>query len=154
MVTPKNPLLPTLVSHASVRDTIPAVLQFPVSLRGHVARSDSGQDHHRAVSASLRPPRDWKRPRGRPRRLPPGWGGLMPMYSRQTSVSTQLGGSPTIMFSGDVSSTRQHSITDTKRRLMPPKSHDPETGARNWRQKTGVDFWSRFSWICYWQYLF
>ena len=34
----------------------------------------------------------------------------MPMYSRQTSVSTQLGGRPTIVFSGDVSSTQQHSI--------------------------------------------
>jgi len=33
----------------------------------------------------------------------------MPMYSRQTSVSTQLGGRPAIVFSGDVSSTRQHS---------------------------------------------
>jgi len=43
-------------------------------------------------------------------RVPPGWGGLMLMYSRQTLVSTQPGGRPTIMFSGDVSSTRQHSI--------------------------------------------
>jgi len=34
---------------------------------GHAARSDSRQGHHRAVSASLQPPRDWRRPRGRPR---------------------------------------------------------------------------------------
>ena len=34
---------------------------------GHVARSDSRQDHHRAASVLLRPPRDWRRPRGRPR---------------------------------------------------------------------------------------
>jgi len=34
---------------------------------GHVTRSDSRQDHHQAVSASLRPPRDWRRPRGCPR---------------------------------------------------------------------------------------
>jgi len=62
------------------------------------ARSDSMQDHHRAVSALLRPPIDWKRPR-----VPPGWGGLTLMYGRQTSVSTQLGGRPAIVFSGDVS---------------------------------------------------
>jgi len=42
---------------------------------------------------------------------------LMPMYSRQTSVSTQLGGRPTIVFFDDVSSTRQHSISGTRRRL-------------------------------------
>jgi len=35
-------------------------------------------------------------------RVPPGWEGLMLMYSRQTSVSTQVGGRPTIVFSGDV----------------------------------------------------
>ena len=33
----------------------------------HIACSDSRQDHHRAVRASLGPPRDWRRPRGRPR---------------------------------------------------------------------------------------
>jgi len=32
------------------------------------------------------------------------------MYSRLTSVSTQLGGRPTIVVSGNVSSTWQHSI--------------------------------------------
>jgi len=37
----------------------------------------------------------------------------MAMYSRLTSVSTQLGGRPTIVFCGDVSSTRQHSIKGT-----------------------------------------
>ena len=46
--------------------------------------------------------------------------GWMPMYSRQTSVSTQLGGRPTIVFCCDVSSTRQHSIRGTplKKRLI------------------------------------
>jgi len=41
------------------------------------------------------------------------------MYSRQTPVSIQLGGRPTIAFSGDVSSTWQHSIRGTplKRRV-------------------------------------
>jgi len=33
---------------------------------GHVVCSDSRQDHHQAVSASLRPPIDWRRPRGHP----------------------------------------------------------------------------------------
>ena len=37
----------------------------------------------------------------------------MLMYSRLTSVSTQPGGRPTIVFSGDVSSTRQHSTRGT-----------------------------------------
>ena len=46
----------------------------------------------------------------------------MPMYSRLTSVSTQLGGRPTIAFSGNVSSIQQHSIRGTplrKRRKFP-----------------------------------
>ena len=55
-------------------------------------------------------------------RVPAGWGGLMPMYSRLTSVSTQLGGRPTIMFSGDVSSTRQHSIRGTPLKNLPQKT--------------------------------
>jgi len=51
--------------------------------------------------------------------VPPGWGGLMLMYCRQTSVSTQLAGLPMIMFSGDVSSTRQHSIRDMPLKKIP-----------------------------------
>jgi len=43
-------------------------------------------------------------------RVPPARGGLMPMYNQLTSVSTQLGGRPTTVFSGDVSSTRRHFI--------------------------------------------
>jgi len=93
---------------------IAAKSQFPVSLKQDGSASLATwhvQIPGKTITElSLRPLRDWRRPRGRPRRLPPGWGGLMPMYSRQTSVSTQLGGSPTIMFSDDVSSTRQHSI--------------------------------------------
>jgi len=42
------------------------------------------------------------------------------MYSRLTLLSTHLGGRPTIVFSGDVSSTRQHSIRGTplKKRML------------------------------------
>jgi len=40
--------------------------------------------------------------------IPPGWEGLMLMYSRLTLVSTQPGGRPTIVFSGNVSLTWQH----------------------------------------------
>jgi len=76
VVTPKN-------MRSCIPDTLPALLLGrlpsgfcpPVStiiktkrLRffGHVARSDSRQDHHH-VSASFRSQRDWRRPRGRPR---------------------------------------------------------------------------------------
>ena len=61
------------ITNASVRETTdcPPVSSIIKTRRlrffGHVARSDSRQDHHRAVSASLRPPRDWRRPRGHPR---------------------------------------------------------------------------------------
>jgi len=37
----------------------------------------------------------------------------MPMYSRQTSVSSQPGGRPTTVFYGDISSTQQHSNSGT-----------------------------------------
>jgi len=37
----------------------------------------------------------------------------MLMYSRLISISTQLGGRPAVVFSGDVSSTRQYSIRGT-----------------------------------------
>jgi len=77
----------------------------------HVARLDSRQDHHRAL---LRLPKDWRRPRGRPRTTwLMGNDVVMLMYSRLTSVSTQHGGRSTIVFSGDVSSTQQHSTRDT-----------------------------------------
>ena len=45
-------------------------------------------------------------------RTPGSWG-LMLTYSRLTSVSTQLGGRPTIVFCGNVSSTLRHSIRGT-----------------------------------------
>ena len=78
-----------------------------------MARSDSGQNQHRAINASLRPPRYWRRLRGRPsatwlRRLM-----LMCSTSRLTSVSTQSEGRPTTVFSVDVSSTREYSIRVT-----------------------------------------
>jgi len=35
---------------------------------GHVVRSDSDEDHKRALNAGINdPPKDWRRPRGRPR---------------------------------------------------------------------------------------
>jgi len=75
---------------------------------GHVARSDSRQDRHRAISVSLRLPRDWRRPRGCPHNT---WlMGLMLLYSWLTSVSTQPGGRPTIVYSGNISLTWQQSI--------------------------------------------
>jgi len=78
---------------------------------GHAARSYSRQIHHRVISASLRPPRDWRKPRERPRTT---WlRGLLLVYSRLTSVFTQPGGRPATVFCGDVSSTRQHSIRGT-----------------------------------------
>ena len=49
---------------------------------GHVACSDSWQDHHRV---SLRPPDDWRRPRGCPHTT---W----LMYSQLTLLSTESGG--------------------------------------------------------------
>jgi len=58
------------VTNASVRETTgcPPVSSTIKTRRfrffGHVARSGSRQDHQRAVNASLRPPRDWRRPRG------------------------------------------------------------------------------------------
>jgi len=41
-----------------------------VNLRffGHIVRSDSDEDHKRALNAGIDdPPKDWRRPRGRPR---------------------------------------------------------------------------------------
>jgi len=36
---------------------------------GHLAGSSQEEDHHRVVSAALRPPSDWRRPVGRPKTL-------------------------------------------------------------------------------------
>jgi len=74
---------------------LPPAIQFQVSLEQEGSASLATwhfQIQGKIISASLRPPRDWRRP---------GWGGLMLMYSPQTSVSTQFGRSPTITFSGD-----------------------------------------------------
>jgi len=53
---------------------LPAALEFQVSLKQEdcdsLARSDSRQDLHQAVSASLRSPREWRRPRSA--HIPPG----------------------------------------------------------------------------------
>jgi len=70
------------------------------------------QDRRRAVSASLRQPRDWRRPRGRPRTT---WlrGIDADVQSANIGISTQPGGRPKVVFCGVVSSTRQHSIRCT-----------------------------------------
>ena len=53
---------------------------------GCVAHSYPTQDHHRAISATLWSPGDWRRPRGRPHTT---WlRGLMLRYSRLTSAFT------------------------------------------------------------------
>jgi len=74
MVSPKNPSDPvyhTRYQRFCMETTgCPPVSSIIKTRRlrsfGHVARSDSRQDHQRAASASLRPPRDCRRPRGRP----------------------------------------------------------------------------------------
>ena len=77
MVSPKILRIPytrhVTATNASVRETTgsPPVSSIIKTRKlrffGHVARSDSRQNHHRAISVSLQSPRDWRRPRGRPR---------------------------------------------------------------------------------------
>jgi len=65
--------------------------------------------------------------------VPTGCEGLMPMYSRQTSVSTQLGGRPMIVFFGDASLTWQHSIRGMpmkKRQQSGYLNHSSESGTK------------------------
>jgi len=106
------------VTNFTVRQILPAVLQFPtVSERDGsassgmwVARVDPEQDHHRVTGSSLRPPSHWRRPCGRPRT---SWLRAIDTdvaYSQSTSGSTQPGERPVTARSGDVSSTRQDSI--------------------------------------------
>ena len=40
--------------------------QRRLKLIGHVVRADQAEDHNRELRASLNPPSDWRRPRGRP----------------------------------------------------------------------------------------
>jgi len=40
---------------------------FRLRFFGHLARSAPEADHHRVITAALRPPTDWRRPVGRPR---------------------------------------------------------------------------------------
>jgi len=93
---------------------LPAALEFQVSLKqedcASLARSDSRQDLHRAVSASLRSPRDW-----RPPRCPhTTWlrgidvdvqSANIGIHSAWRKVNDRV-----LWLSGDISSTRQHSI--------------------------------------------
>jgi len=111
------------VTNASVKETTscPAVSSIMktrlLHFFGHVVRSYSGQDHQ-AVSASLRPPRDWRRPRGRHRRLHTTWLRGIDAEVQSANISSihsawRKAKWPTIVFSGDVSSTRQNSIRGT-----------------------------------------
>ena len=75
---------------------------------GHVASADPKQDQHRVIGASLRPPSHWRRPCGRPRT---SWMRAIDTDVQSVNMgSTQPGERPVTARSGDVSSTRQHSI--------------------------------------------
>ena len=43
------------------------IKQRRLELFGHVVQADQAEDHNRALRASLNPPSNWRRPRGRPR---------------------------------------------------------------------------------------
>jgi len=82
---------------------------------GHLARTVPAEDHHRIISAALRPPADWKRPAGCPRRT---W-----LRTVDEDVQTQNFGVHTawrkakdIGTSGDKSSVRQRSDRSSPRR--------------------------------------
>jgi len=54
----------------SITDCLPVserVKYFRLKFFGHLARSAQKEDHHRVISAALRPPSDWRRYIGRPR---------------------------------------------------------------------------------------
>ena len=54
----------------SITDCLPVserVKYFWLKFFGHLAWSAQEEDHHRVISAALRPPSDWRRPIGRPR---------------------------------------------------------------------------------------
>jgi len=61
------------------------VKSFRLRFLGHLARSAPEEDHHRVIAAALRPPPDWRRPRGRPRST---W----LTFGPRTLGSTRLGG--------------------------------------------------------------
>jgi len=83
--------LPTLVRETTGCPPVSSIIKpWRLPFFGHVARSDSRRDYHRAVSASLRPPRDWRRPRGRPRTTWLREIDADVQYSRQTSVSSTI----------------------------------------------------------------
>jgi len=54
---------------------------------GHIVRSDSDEDHKRALIDD--PPKYWRRPRGRPRQT---W--LRSSYNRKRPETTELGSEP------------------------------------------------------------
>jgi len=121
MVSPKNFSDP--IYYWPLSGSLPAVLQFKVSLKQE--GSTSLATWHIQIPGKIITELSVRRCDHQETggdlegaRVPPGWGGLTPMYSRQTSVSTQLGGRPTIVFSGNVSSTRQHSNRGTLLKKM------------------------------------
>ena len=56
-----------LVANCYTPFTLPLPLHLPVKPLGHVAVADQAEDDSRALRASLNPPGNWRRPRGRPR---------------------------------------------------------------------------------------
>jgi len=55
---------------SGVTDCLPVserVKYFRLKFFGHLVMSAQEEDHHRVISAALRPPSDWRRPIGRPR---------------------------------------------------------------------------------------
>jgi len=73
--------------------------------------------------------------------VPAGWGRLILMYSQSTSGSSEPGERPATSLSGDVSSTRQHSITS---RASEKEEEFKEEGERRkmlcWRGARFCDF--------------
>jgi len=90
------------VTNASVREIannspVSSIIKtWQLCFFGYVAHSDSKQNHHRTISASLRPQEIGGDLEGAC--VPPGWGELMLMYSWLTLVFTQSGGRSTIVF--------------------------------------------------------
>ena len=110
---------------------LPAALQFQVSLKQEVSASLATwhvQIPGKIIIELLAHRSDHQKTGGdlEGASIPPGRRGLMLMYSRLILVSTQLGRRQTILFSGDVSLTRQHSIKGTplkKNSVQQSESH-------------------------------
>ena len=101
----------------SITDSSPVserVKYFRLKFFGHLARSAQEEDHHRVISAALRPPSDWRRPIGRPRTT---WLRTIDEdIQPQNLGSTRHGGRLGTGRSGIKSSVRQRSV-----RSSPPR---------------------------------